>query len=153
MGVRAVVSEAGGGHRWEMEPGRQAVFRVLSGETGGATAVFEESVPPGAGTPLHIHHPSDELILVRSGVFTFRIGDESRKVEAGGWVFVPRGLVHGWRNTGSAAGDLSFVFVPAAGAVCFEELRAYERVIPDIPQDELIAVFTKHGYELVSFDW
>jgi quercetin dioxygenase-like cupin family protein len=149
----AVVSEAGSGRRWEMEPGRTATFRVLSVETGGATAVFEEAVPPGAGTPLHIHHPSDELILVRSGLFTFRIGEELRSVESGGWVFIPRGLVHGWRNTGTVSGDLSFVFVPAAGAVCFEELRTHERMIPDIPEAELVATFTKHGYELVSFEW
>lgn len=151
--MRAVVSGAGSGHCWEMEPGRTANFRILSTETGGATAVFEETVPPGAGTPLHIHHPSDELIMVRSGSFTFRIGEERRVVESGGWVFVPRRLVHGWRNTGTVSGDLSFVFVPAAGAVCFEELRTHERLIPDIPEAELVAAFTRHGYELVSLEW
>lgn len=151
MGV--VVSTAGEGRRWEMEPGRFAVFRVLSGETGGSTAVFEESVPPGAGTPLHIHHPSDEVIFVRSGSFTFRMGDETRTVDAGGWVFIPRGLVHGWRNTGPDKGELSFVFTPAAGAVCFEELSAYDCLIPEVPEDELVATFIRHGYELVTFEW
>lgn len=68
----AVIVPDGVGERWEMEPGRPATFRVLSSQTGGAAAVFEERVPPGAGTPLHIHHTSDELILVRSGSFRFR---------------------------------------------------------------------------------
>jgi quercetin dioxygenase-like cupin family protein len=138
---------------WEMEPGRTAEFRILSSQTAGAAAVFEEAVPPGAGTPLHIHHPSDELILVRSGRFRFRTGSETAEVGPGAWVYVPRGLVHGWRNVGDEVGELSFVFTPASGAVCFEELASDGRRIPDMPEPELIATFTRHGYELVSFEW
>ncbi len=151
--VSAVVSEVASGERWEMEPGRPATFRILSSETDGAVAVFEESVPAGAGTPLHIHHTSDELIQVKAGNFQFRTGEDSRTVGPGSWVFVPRGLVHGWRNVGTEAGGLSFVFTPASGAVCFEELRLHGRPIPEIPPDQLIATFTRHGYELVSFEW
>ncbi len=148
-----VVVPDGVGERWEMEPGRRATFRILSGQTGGTAAVFEETVPPGAGTPLHIHHTSEELIQVRSGTFRFRTGESSADVGPNGWVFVPRGLVHAWRNVGTDDGELSFVFTPAAGAVCFEELRMHGTHIPEIAEDVLIATFTRSGYELVSFDW
>lgn len=148
-----VVVPGTAGERWEMEPGRFANFRILAEQTGGAVAVFEERVPPRAGTPLHIHHTSDEVIHVRSGTFRFRTGDDAMEVEAGGWVFVPRGLVHGWRNVGAEPGDLSFVFTPASGAVCFEELREHGRPIPDIPLETVIATFTRSGYELVTFEW
>ena len=149
----AVIVPDGVGERWEMEPGRPATFRVLSSQTGGAAAVFEERVPPGAGTPLHIHHTSDELILVRSGSFRFRTGESSADVGPNGWVFIPRGLVHAWRNVGTEDGELSFVFTPGDGAVCFEELRTHEKPIPEIAEDVLIATFSRSGYELVSFDW
>lgn len=148
-----VIGPEGTGERWEMEPGRLATFRILSSQTEGATAVFEERVPPGGGTPLHIHHTSDELILVRSGTFLVRVGDASSVAGPNSWVFVPKGLVHAWRNVGSEAADLSFVFTPAHGAVCFEELRLHGRFIPEIAEDELVATFTRSGYELVSFDW
>lgn len=148
-----VVAPEGTGERWEMEPGRPATFRIMSSATEGTAAVFEERVPPGAGTPLHIHHTSEELILVRSGTFRFRTGGASADVGPNGWVFVPRGLVHGWRNVGDVAGELSFVFTPAAGAVCFEELRLHGRPIPQIDEAELIATFTRSGYELVTFEW
>lgn len=148
-----VIVPDGVGERWEMEPGRPATFRILSSQTEGAAAVFEERVPAGAGTPLHIHHTSDELILVRSGSFRFRTGDNHEDVGPNGWVFIPRGLVHAWRNVGDEDGDLSFVFTPAEGAVCFEELRMHARPIPEIAEDVLIATFTRSGYEMVSFDW
>lgn len=151
--MRPIIVPAGNGKSWEMEPGRTAVFRILSSETMGAVAVFEESVPSGAGTPLHIHHTSEELILVRSGTFRFRMGDESAEVGAGAWVFIPRGTEHAWRNTGQDSGDLSFVFTPAAGAVCFEALSLQDRPIPDLPPEQVMATFSAHGYELVSFDW
>jgi quercetin dioxygenase-like cupin family protein len=147
-----IVPEAAGS-RWEMEPGRIAAFRILSSETAGATAVFEETVPAGEGTPLHIHHTSDELILVRDGTFRFRTDNQTAEVGPGSWVYVPRGLTHGWRNTGATTGHLSFVFMPGSGAVCFEELARDGRNIRDVREAELIATFTRHGYELVSFDW
>ena len=52
------------GDVWEMEPGRLAVFKLLAMQTGGSVAVFEETVPVGAGTPLHIHRTSDEILYV-----------------------------------------------------------------------------------------
>lgn len=151
--MEPIVAPGGTGERWEMEPGRPATFRILSAETGGAAAVFEERVPSGAGTPLHIHHTSEELILVRQGTFRFRTGESSAEVGPNGWVFIPRGLVHGWRNVGDEDGELSFVFTPGAGAVCFEELRAHAKPIPEIAEDVVIATITRSGYELVSFEW
>ena len=59
-----------------MEPGRPAAFKLMCEETGGNIAVFEEVVPPGGGTPLHIHRTSDEVIYVVSGEFAFRLGEE-----------------------------------------------------------------------------
>lgn len=152
MGQGVIVPD-GVGERWEMEAGRPATFRILSSQTEGAAAVFEERVPPGAGTPLHIHHTSEELILVRSGTFRFRMDGRNEDVGANGWVFVPRGLVHGWRNVGSEDGDLVFVFAPGGGAVCFEELRKHGKLITEIPEDVLIPTFMQSGYELVTFDW
>lgn len=151
--MHSIVADAGSGELWEMEPGRPARFRILSSATDGQVAVFEERVPLGSGTPLHMHHTSEELIHVHSGTFRFHTGGSSRDVGAGGWVFIPRGTTHGWRNVGTADGDLSFVFTPAAGAVCFEELRKHERLITEIPEADLIATFTRHGYEMVTFDW
>ena len=49
---------------WDMEAGRLTTFKLLSEQTDDSVAVFEEVVPVGGGTPLHIHHTSDEVIYV-----------------------------------------------------------------------------------------
>jgi quercetin dioxygenase-like cupin family protein len=136
-----------------MEPGRPTVFKLLSEETGGKIAVFEEIVPPGAGTPLHIHHTSDEVVYVRSGEFTFHLNEEHKVVSGGGWVFIPLGSVHGWRNSGTGDGQASFIFTPGAGAKAFEEMRLQGIPMPDIDPVIREEIFVRHGYEFVTWDW
>ena len=147
----AVASDEG--PAWDMEPGRPAVFKLLADDTGGKVGVFEEVVPPGVGTPLHIHRNSDEVFYVFSGDFTFRLGDVSRRVSAGAWVFVPLGAVHGFRNSGAEAGRLLFVFTPGAGAKAFEEMRLQGKPLPEIDPAIRDAIFARHGYELIDRDW
>jgi quercetin dioxygenase-like cupin family protein len=150
---KGFVVASGEGPVWDMEVGRPAAFKLMSEATGGKIAVFEEVVPPGGGTPLHIHRTSDEVIYVLSGEFTFRLGDETKKVGAGGWVFVPLGSIHGWRNTGTANGEVFFIFTPGAGARAFEEMRLELLPIPDIDAERREAIFVRHGYEFVTADW
>ena len=138
---------------WEMEPGRPTTFRLLSEQTGDSVAVFEEVVPVGGGTPLHIHPTSDEVIYVLAGEFTFKIGERVAKGSAGACVFIPRGVAHGWRNTGNEAGKATFTFTPAGGAKFFEALRLLQIPITSIDPTTLEMYCQRYGYELVAFDW
>lgn len=143
----------GEGSAWDMEVGRPAIFKLLSEETGGKIAVFEEIVPPGMGTPLHIHRTSDEVLYVLSGDFTFQLGDLKRQVTGGSWVFVPLGSVHGWRNSGRSDARIFFIFTPGAGAKAFEEMRHEGIPLPDIADDLREEIFQRHGYEFITWDW
>ena len=127
----------GAGPVWDMEPGRPTTFKLISEETGGSAAVFEESVPVGAGTPLHIHHASDELIHLLTGELTLKLGSRTTSIASGTWVFIPRGTPHGWRNSGTMTAHASFVFTPADSAKFFEQLRLLAQPIPNIPADVL----------------
>jgi quercetin dioxygenase-like cupin family protein len=80
---------------WDMVPGRPVSLKLLCDQTGGNIAVFEEVVPPGIGTSLHIHRTSDEVIHILSGEFTVPLGERSQRVAAGAWIFIPRGSAHG----------------------------------------------------------
>jgi quercetin dioxygenase-like cupin family protein len=71
------------------------VFKLLSDQTEGRLAVFEEIVPPRLGTPLHIHQTSDEAIYVVSGQFSSGWGETTHAALAGSWIFIPMGSVHG----------------------------------------------------------
>ena len=44
---------------------------------------------------IHIQPVHDEIVLVLEGKCGFRVGDETRRVEAGDLMFIPRGTVHG----------------------------------------------------------
>jgi quercetin dioxygenase-like cupin family protein len=124
---------------WDMVPGRPVSLKLLCDQTGGNIAVFEEVVPPGIGTSLHIHRTSDEVIHILSGEFTVRLGERSQRVAAGAWIFIPRGSAHGWRNSGPEAGQAFFIFTPGDGAKYVEEQRFQEVSGPEIdlhPRDE-----------------
>jgi quercetin dioxygenase-like cupin family protein len=150
---RAYVVAPGEGPVWDMEPGRPTAFKLMSESTGGKIATFEETVPPGAGTPLHIHHTSDEIIYVASGEFDFRLGDDIERVASGAWVFIPLGSVHGWRNRGGEAGHLLNIFCPGAGAKAFEEMRLQGVPVPEVDAAKRDEIFRRHGYEFLTWDW
>jgi quercetin dioxygenase-like cupin family protein len=149
--VRIVLPQQG--PVWDMEPGRPTTFKLLSEQTGNGVAVFEEVVPAGGGTPLHIHHSSDEVIYVLAGEFTFKIGEHVTDGGAGTLVYIPRGTAHAWKNGTSEEGRALYTFTPAEGAKFFEELRILGQPIPEIDPATLEAYGRRYGYELVAFDW
>jgi quercetin dioxygenase-like cupin family protein len=141
------------GPTWEMEAGRPTIFKLLSHQCGGSIAIFEEVVPPGMGTPLHIHRTANEVIYIVSGEFAIRLGDITQIAYAGSWIFIPLGSTHGWRNCGSNDGRAFFVFAPGAGAAAFEEMRLQGMPLPDIDPKVRTEVFERNGYEFITWDW
>ena len=135
---------------WEMERGRPTTFKLLSEETGNSVAVFEEVVPVGGGTPLHIHHTSDEVIHILAGDFIIKLGEQVTEVSAGTWIFIHRGTAHAWKNRGTAAGRACFIFTPAEGAKVFEELRHVQVPVTEIDPETLARLCQRYGYELVG---
>jgi quercetin dioxygenase-like cupin family protein len=109
-------------------------------------------VPAAPGTPLHIHHTSDEIIHLVVGELTIKLGTQNSTITAGAWVFIPRGTTHGWRNRGKVAAQAAYVFTPSNGATCFEEMRTLGPM-QSIPQETKDVLFKRAGFELVSVDW
>jgi quercetin dioxygenase-like cupin family protein len=108
---------------WKMESDRTATFKLLSEQTGNSMSVFEELIPAGFGTALHLHHGSDEAMCVLSGEFAFKIGESVARGGPGTWAFMPREIAHAWKNDGKEPGRALFMFTPADAGKLFEELR------------------------------
>jgi quercetin dioxygenase-like cupin family protein len=53
-------------------------------------AILEESA-----NALHTQREHDELVVILEGDADFRVGEETRRVQAGDLVFIPRNTVHG----------------------------------------------------------
>jgi len=81
-------------------------------ETGGRCAVLEQVTPVGWGPPRHIHSREDEIFYILEGTYEVHCGDKRRPVSAGACAILPRGVPHGFRNTGLAPARLITVITP-----------------------------------------
>ena len=102
-------------------PGDLYRFLVTGEESGGAYFAMEALVPPGGGPPPHIHRREDETFYVIEGEVSFLLGDRVVTGGPGDFVNVPRGLVHRFRNEGSATARMILTFTPSGIERFFEE--------------------------------
>ncbi len=84
--------------------GDQVTFKADGGRDG--MTLFVSTIPPGGGPPPHVHHQQEEAHYVISGTFSFLNGDEWIEAPAGSFLWIPRGVVHTFRNAGSETGQL-----------------------------------------------
>jgi quercetin dioxygenase-like cupin family protein len=94
-------------------PGDTYRFLVTGAESGGAYFAMEAFVPPGGGPPPHIHRNEDETFYIVEGQIDFLLGDQSVTGGPGDFVNVPRGTVHRFHNSGTAAAKMILTFSPA----------------------------------------
>jgi quercetin dioxygenase-like cupin family protein len=145
-----VVSPDQGAAMEHMTPGRSVVLKLLSDQTDKSLMMFEEATPAGTGTPMHLHHDSDEMTYVLKGEFAFKIGDEVTAGGPGTCAFIPRGVAHAWKNIGSEPGLALFMYTPADAGKLFEELKQAGRSLASMAPEELKQFFHKHRWEIVG---
>jgi mannose-6-phosphate isomerase-like protein (cupin superfamily) len=80
--------------------GMLVTFKALSEETGGEYSLYELTVPPQLGALPHIHHAQTEAFYVLEGEVEFLKGEHTLRAGVGEFVFIPRGVVHGFKNLG-----------------------------------------------------
>ena len=56
----------------------------------------EYTTRKGEEPPDHTHPTEDEIFYVLQGELTFRCGGESFEVAAGGFIYLPQGMEHGY---------------------------------------------------------
>jgi mannose-6-phosphate isomerase-like protein (cupin superfamily) len=98
------------------EPGmRRKVFRFVSPAIGSekfmaGITVFE----PGESSSYHVHSESEEINLVLEGTGTLVSEGEEEQFAAGDAMWVPMGVHHQHRNTGTEPVKLFWVYTPQA---------------------------------------
>jgi mannose-6-phosphate isomerase-like protein (cupin superfamily) len=150
MDAKSLVTLPGQEPVWNMAPGRIATLKLLNEQTGQSVMAFEEVAPAGTETPLHLHHDSDEVMFILSGEFSFKIGDEFSTGGPGTCAFMPRGVPHAWKNSGSEAGRAFFIYTPGQAGKLFEEMRRIQRPVPTAADPEIAEIFRRHGWEIVG---
>lgn len=89
-------------------------FTVKAGErqTKNGAAVLEYVTRKGEEPDAHSHPTEDEMFYVLEGRLTFRCGDQSFAVDAGGFVFLPHGLTHSYAIRGDGTVRLLVITAP-----------------------------------------
>jgi len=133
-----------------VSPGRSVALKLLGAATGDSIMVFEETIPVGTKSTLHLHHDSDEVAYVLSGEVTFKIGDKVTIGVPGSCAFMPRGVPHAWKSTGAQTGRVLFLYTPARAGGLIEEQQRTGRKFASMNERELQAILERHGWELLG---
>jgi quercetin dioxygenase-like cupin family protein len=88
--------------------------KAATAETGGAFALYETETPPAGGCPPHLQRYDDEAYFVIEGRYSVLVGEDQIELGPGGYVFIPRGTVHAYTNSGSEQARM-LVFVTPGG--------------------------------------
>lgn len=118
-------------------PGNVDIRTIIhADQTGSQLSNVEVAVgPKQMGPSPHMHKHLDELMYVLEGTATVMIGTDIYKVEAGGWNFRPRGIIHSFWN----AHDKPLRFIDCFFNQNFEDyLEAlFHKIIPEMVQNNL----------------
>jgi mannose-6-phosphate isomerase-like protein (cupin superfamily) len=96
------------------------ITKVGSDHSHGQLSILDHRVPPGFAPPPHLHHHSDEALLILDGQLDGFCGDHRWQAGPGSLVFMPRAIPHGF--TVSDAGPGRIIIVASPGG--FDQLVA-----------------------------
>jgi quercetin dioxygenase-like cupin family protein len=132
------------------------IVKATTESTGGAYSLLHHTAPPGHETPFHLHHTEDEAFYVLEGEFTF-VGDGKKTILGpGGYIFLPRGIPHGIRCTGSAPSKMLILAMPGTGflGMMLEMAEpAKERVLPPVTApdvEKLMRLCAKYKIDILG---
>jgi quercetin dioxygenase-like cupin family protein len=92
--------------------GMLQTVKVGRADAGGQFGMLEIVVPPGLGSPWHVHPEEDEWFYVLEGNLTFYVGDTRFDLTAGGFAFGPKGVPHTFIGGGPSPARALVGFAP-----------------------------------------
>ena len=148
------VAEAEGPAFWFLN--NLCIVKATTESTGGAFSMVYQIAPPGHATPYHLHHVEDEAFYVLDGESTFICDGQRTVLGPGGYIFLPRGIPHGIRASGSGPSTMLILATPGVGFVgMMQEMAtpAAERVLPVPTQpdiEKLTALCAKYQIDILG---
>jgi len=121
---------------------------------GGAFTLIDQECPAAFATPAHVHEVDDEAFYVLEGTLRVTYGDEEWTVPPGGFVFLPRGVRHGFAVVGDSPARLLQITSPA-GFEHFAADAGEPATGPGLPApgpvdvDRLAASAAHHRYRIL----
>jgi quercetin dioxygenase-like cupin family protein len=103
--------------------GEKITWIETSKESNGKKLVFDFSVAPKGKLPVvHFHPNQTETFDIKSGVFCFKIGKETKQLKAGEKITIDKGVPHQWWNpSDTQTAEMIVTFEPALNTETFLE--------------------------------
>lgn len=122
-------------------------FLLEGKDTKEQSAMFEFTVPSGAKVPIpHSHLHYDEIVYGIEGVLTFEVEGKIIEITSGNVCFIPRGAVHGFKNTSNSTSKALGIVTPAAiGPQFFKDSAAIVNAGGPPDMEKMKFVFKKYG--------
>jgi mannose-6-phosphate isomerase-like protein (cupin superfamily) len=150
-----LVSKDEGEARWWFNA--LSVIKATAADTGGQMTIVDQSEPPNAEAPLHVHHREDEAFWILEGSATFQVGDTTIEASPGDYLFGPRDVPHKY-TVGDAGCRMLFICTPGGN---FENVvremsePAPRRTLPPPSEEEpdferIAAIAAANGCELLG---
>lgn len=124
-------------------------------DTNSAFTLIEQVLPAGFATPTHIHHAEEEAFYLLEGEIRGFCGENSWQARPGSFIFLPRGIKHGFEVTSATPARLLQLTSPAGfehfaeevGEIATKSRELPPPGAPDIPR--LLAAAAKYNYEII----
>jgi mannose-6-phosphate isomerase-like protein (cupin superfamily) len=124
----------GGGYMLPSREGTQipAIGLGITMKTNGesthqAYSLFEYAIPAvTSGPPPHLHTREDESFIGLAGRLDVTLGDQQYVLEPGDYLFLPRNVVHTFRNSADVESRVISVVSPAG-------LEGYYQALAELP--------------------
>ena len=97
---------------WTYRFGIDFTVKSSEAQAGSGAAFLEYLTKKGEEPPSHTHATEDEMFYVLEGAVTFHCGDKTFDLEQGGFIFLPRGIEHGYTIHGEGPVRLIAVTAP-----------------------------------------
>ena len=136
--------------------GMLQTVKIGRADTAGQFGMLEIVVPPGLGSPWHVHPEEDEWFYVLEGELTVWIGDTRLSLTAGSFAFGPKGVPHTfYAESHGAKALVGFAPMQFEGFQREVGEPAPERVLPpplEGPPDvaRLIPIASRNGFEILG---
>jgi len=130
--------------------GEEVIIHLDGERTAGKLTMWTEVTPPGGGPPQHYHLNEDETFHVLEGRVAFFLNGEWREIGPGGAAFMPRGVVHTFKNVGDQPSRMLLTTMPSGFEEFFARCAA-EFARPGGPDmARIIEIGVEHGIHFLQ---
>lgn len=125
------------------------IVKADASDTGGSFSLLEAAEPPGFGPPMHTHEDAGEAFYVLEGEYLIFMEDQEYRCPTGSFVFIPAGIVHGFR-VGKVSSRKLNIYSPAAMVGYFDELERAAAAPAPLDAESLVEMAARHQMRVMG---